>query len=155
MKKIKKNWLISLIVINLYTLAYTFIVCSKMSLPTVNIPNFSTIFYSITIAFLLIFAIGSGYLGYYFGCKKGKTKWLSFVLIVRSISLLAVIVHLSYYAFTTGVYYYFSQNASILKTSTSIYFVTWLISIGLNLFYMYRTNELRKSNIDFNSKQTA
>ncbi len=129
MEHIRKNWLISFIIICLSSWIYL-------------------LFFTPSILAILVLAIGTcaGGATYYFGYKKRGTIWLSWVLVIRAISLLFTFSQITYLIFSRKLNSYLINLASVTGKSPWIVEALWIFGISMSIYYWIWSYQLRKIN---------
>ncbi|NGX48579.1 MAG: hypothetical protein K940chlam5_00167 [Candidatus Anoxychlamydiales bacterium] len=129
MEYIRKNWLISFIVICL---------TSWISL----------LFFTPSLFAIFILAIGAGFGGatYYFGYKKRGTTWLSWILVIRAISLIVTFFQIIYLIVSHKLNTYLINLASVTGKSAWTVEALWLFGLGMSVYYWVWSYQLRKAN---------
>lgn len=129
MEYIKKNWLISFIIICLTSWIYL-------------------LFFTPSILAIFILAIGAGCGGatYYFGYKKRGTIWLSWILVIRAISLIFTFFQIIYLIFSHKLNSYLINLASVTGKSPWTVEALWIFGIAMSSYYWIWSYQLRKVN---------
>jgi len=129
MEYIRKNWLISFIIICLTSWIYL-------------------LFFTPSLLSISILAIAAGFGGatYYFGYKRRGTTWLSWILVIRAISLILAFFQIIYLIFTHELNRYLLALASVTGKSALTVEALWLFGIAMSIYYWVWSFQLRKVN---------
>lgn len=129
MEYIRKNWLISFIIICLTSWIYL-------------------LFFTPSILTIFILALGAGFGGatYYFGYKKKGIMWLSWILVIRAISLIFTFFQIIYLIFSHKLNTYLINLASVTGKSPWIVEALWVFGIAMSIYYWLWSYQLRKIN---------
>ncbi|NGX34265.1 MAG: hypothetical protein K1060chlam1_00616 [Candidatus Anoxychlamydiales bacterium] len=129
MEYIRKNWLVSFIIICLTSWIYL-------------------LFFTPSVLAILMLAPGAccGGVTYYFGYKKKGTTWLSWILVIRAISLIFTFFQIIYLIFSHKLNTYLITLASVTGKSPWIVEALWFFGIGMSVYYWLWSYQLRKIN---------
>ncbi|NGX44415.1 MAG: hypothetical protein KR126chlam5_00882 [Candidatus Anoxychlamydiales bacterium] len=129
MEYIRQNWLISFNIICLTSWIYL-------------------LFFTPSLFAIIMLTIGAGFGGvtYYFGYKKRGTAWLSWILVIRAISLIITFCQIIYLIFSHKLNTYLITLASVTGKSAWTVEALWLFGIAMSIYYWVWSFQLRKVN---------
>lgn len=129
MEYIRRNWLISFIIICLSSWIYLLFFTP-----------------SILAIFILTITACFGGITYYFGYKKKGTIWLLCILVIRAISLVLTFFQILYLIFSHKLNSYLINLASVTGKSVWTVKALWIFGIAMSIYYWAWSYQLRKSN---------
>ena len=124
-QKAQKQWLISFIVITVYTCFFICLTLMKNAL--------------VPIAIIAIV----GTLSYYLAYHKKNTRWLLWILVIRGLSITLTTMQMIYLFLAGKIEAFFLPI--VASTGLSLWLVSalWIISLGLSMFYWYSCYQLK------------